>query len=281
MPSKLTDPQRDEPRTPDPEEPVVRGVPHIADAMEHEGPPSRDEEIRKFLHGPQSRGSELWRALRIFAETMKGFRRLHFVGPCVTVFGSARFQPEHRYYELARSVGAELAQAGFTTMTGGGPGIMEAANRGAREGGGRSIGCNIELPHEQAPNPYLDRMIEFRYFFVRKVMLVKYSYAFITLPGGFGTMDEIFETATLIQTGKIRDFPIVLMGLDYWGPLVDFVRNTMISAGTIDPQDAERVILTDDPAEAVRMIRAITIEKFGLREGPRPRRPWRLFGEHA
>jgi hypothetical protein len=281
VPSKLTKPEREESKAPGTEEPVRRGAPHVADAMEHEGPASRDEEIRKFLHGPQSRGWELLRALRIFAETMKGFRRLHFVGPCVTVFGSARFEPEHRYYELARSVGAELAKAGFTTMTGGGPGIMEAANRGARESGGRSIGCNIELPHEQEPNPYLDRMIEFRYFFIRKVMLVKYSYAFITLPGGFGTMDEIFETATLIQTGKIRDFPIVLMGLDYWAPLVDFVRNTMIPAGTIDPQDAERVILTDDPAEAVRTIREITIERFGLREAPRPPRPWRLFGERS
>jgi uncharacterized protein (TIGR00730 family) len=281
MPSKLTKPEREEPKTPDLSDPVERGAPHTADAMEHEGPASRDEEIRRFLHGPQSRGWELRRAVRIFVETLRGFRGLHFVGPCVTVFGSARFREEHRYYQLAMEVGRELAHAGFTTMTGGGPGVMEAANRGAHEAKGRSIGCNIELPHEQEPNPYLDRMIEFRYFFIRKVMLVKYSYAFIALPGGFGTMDEVFETATLIQTGKIKDFPIVLMGLDYWNPLVDFVRETMIPAGTIDPEDATRVILTDDPREAVQKVREITIEKFGLREAPKPPTPWRLFGERS
>jgi len=260
---------------------VERGAPRTADAMEHVGPESRDQEIRRFLHGPQPRGFELVRAFRVFLECMKGFRGLHFVGPCVTVFGSARFQEDLRYYQLARSVGAELARAGFTTMTGGGPGIMEAANRGAREAEGRSIGCNIELPHEQDPNPYLDRMIEFRYFFIRKVMLVKYSYAFIALPGGFGTMDEIFETATLIQTGKIKDFPIVLMGLDYWAPLIEFVKESMIAAGTIDPEDASRVILTDDPGEAVARIREITTDKFGLRESAHPPKPWRLFGERA
>ena len=173
--------------------------------------------------GPQPRAQELLRAIRIFTEFMRGFRALHFVGPCVTVFGSARFRENHPYYALARQCGAELARAGFTVMTGGGPGIMEAANRGAKEAGGRSIGCNIRLPKEQQPNPYLDRWITFRYFFVRKVMLVKYSYAFITLPGGFGTLDEIFETATLIQTGKIREFPLVLMGREYWQPLLAFM----------------------------------------------------------
>lgn len=257
---------------------VDRGAPRTADAMEHIGPESRDRVIKRFLRGPQPRGFELVRALRIFGECLKGFRSLHFVGPCVTVFGSARFKPEHPYYKLAREVGAEIAKAGFAVMTGGGPGVMEAANRGAKDVGGRSIGCNIQLPHEQAANPYLDRTVDFRYFFVRKLMLVKYSYAFIAMPGGYGTMDEVFETATLIQTGKIANFPIVLMGLDYWAPLIDFVRDTMIAAGTIDPEDATRVIMTDDPVEAADTIRAVSIEEFGLREGPRPR-PWRIFGE--
>src|SRR5207302_3648648 len=159
--------------------------------------------VSRFLQGPQPRGYELSRAIRIFFELIHGFRSLHFVGPCVTVFGSARFHEDHRYYQMAHAVGALLARAGFTVMTGGGPGIMEAANRGAKEAGGYSVGCNIELPQEQRPNPYLDRWITFHHFFVRKLMLVKYSYAFVALPGGFGTLDEIFETATLIQTAKI------------------------------------------------------------------------------
>lgn len=168
------------------------------------GPP----DVTRFLEGPHARRSELLRALETFVELIRGFRALHFVGPCVTVFGSARFKEDHPYYALARELGRGLAELGFTVMTGGGPGIMEAANRGAREAGGRSIGCNIGLPREQAPNAYLDRWVTFHRFFVRKVMLVKYSYAFVALPGGFGTLDEIFETATLIQTGKIRDFPL-------------------------------------------------------------------------
>jgi hypothetical protein len=165
-------------------------------------------EIVRFLEGPQKRSIEFVRAVKIFCEFMRGFRALHFVGPCVTVFGSARFTERHPYYKVARECGIELAKAGFTVMTGGGPGIMEAANRGAKEIGGRSIGCNIELPQEQKPNVYLDHWVTFRHFFVRKVMLVKYSYAFIALPGGFGTLDEIFETATLIQTAKISRFPL-------------------------------------------------------------------------
>jgi len=181
------------------------------------------EEIR-FLEGPQTRSFELARAVRIFLEFMRGFRALHYVGPCVTVFGSARFKADHPYYDMARDLGARLARVGFTVLTGGGPGLMEAANRGAREAGGRSIGCNIELPTEQRPNPYLDRWITFRHFYVRKVMLVKYSYAFVALPGGFGTLDEMFEVATLVQTGKVKEFPIVLLGQEYWRPLTDFVR---------------------------------------------------------
>src|SRR5271166_4695116 len=171
------------------------------------GKTSAVREEERFLRGPQPRGFELLRAARIFLELLRGFRALHFVGPCVTVFGSARFAPEQPYYQLAREVGARLARAGFTVMTGGGPGIMEAANRGAKDAGGYSVGCNIELAHEQQPNPYLDRWITFRHFAIRKMMLVKYSYAFIALPGGFGTLDEVFETSTLIQTEKIQDFP--------------------------------------------------------------------------
>ena len=238
------------------------------------GPP----EVRQFLEGPQPRGFELARALRVFIELMRGFRALHFVGPCVTVFGSARFPDDHPYYALARGVGGRLARAGFTVMTGGGPGIMEAANRGAQEAGGRSIGCNIELPREQAPNAYLDRWITFRYFFVRKMMLVKYSYAFVALPGGFGTLDEIFETATLIQTGKIRDFPLVLMGVEFWRPLLDFVDGRLIARGTIDPEDAARITVTDSPEEAVAVITAAGLGRFGLKYRL-PVQPRRILGE--
>jgi hypothetical protein len=207
---------------------------------------------------------------------LRGFRAFHFVGPCVTVFGSARFTEEHRYYELGREVGRLLAQAGFAVLTGGGPGIMEAANRGAREARGRSLGCNIVLPREQEPNPYLDQWITFRYFFVRKVMLVKYSYAFIALPGGFGTLDEIFETATLIQTGKIQEFPLVLMGEDYWHPLLSFLNERLLKEGTISPEDLKRLTVTDSPETAVEGVRYMAMARFGLTEGPRLRRHWAL-----
>lgn len=235
-------------------------------------------DVVRFLEGPQNRTSELFRAVRIFFEFMRGFRALHFVGPCVTVFGSARFAESHRYYELARQCGAELAKAGFTVMTGGGPGIMEAANRGAKEVGGRSIGCNIELPKEQKPNLYLDRWITFRHFFVRKVMLVKYSYAFIALPGGFGTLDEIFETATLIQTAKIRGFPLVLMVREFWQPLLDFLAARMVKEQTIDRADLDRLIITDSAQEAVQAITEIAMKQFGLTYPARIKRRW-FFGE--
>lgn len=237
-----------------------------------------DKEEQRLLLGPDRRDFELARVWRIARELLRGFRALHFVGPCVTVFGSARFPPEHRYYKLGCKLGAELARAGFTVMTGGGPGIMEAANRGAKLAGGVSIGCNIELPHEQHENPYLDRFVTFRYFFVRKVMLVKYSYAFVALPGGFGTLDEIFETATLVQTGKINQFPIVLMGTEYWGPLIDFLRDRMVAEGTIARADLDRLILTDSAAEAVDRIRTTGLESFGLTYGPGSK-PRRWMGE--
>jgi hypothetical protein len=214
--------------------------------------------------------SELLRVGRIAAEFIRGFRALHFVGPCVTVFGSARFAPGHEHYELARSVGAELARVGLTVMTGGGPGVMEAANRGAKEAGGRSIGCNIVLPHEQKENPYLDRFVTFRYFFVRKVMLVKYSVAFVVCPGGFGTLDELFEAITLVQTKKIAGFPVVLMGRAYWQPMLDFIERTMREAGTISPEDVKLYHVTDDPHEAVDWIGKHTPHLESLRrQAPR------------
>ena len=211
-------------------------------------------------------------------EFIRGFRALHFVGPCVTVFGSARFKADHPYYEVGRQVGRELARAGFTVMTGGGPGIMEAANRGAREAGGCSVGCNIELPKEQKPNPYLDRWITFRHFFVRKVMLVKYSYAFIALPGGFGTLDEIFETATLVQTGKIKEFPIVLVVREFWEPMIDFLKSRPLAAATIGAVDLERFVVTDSPEEVAHSVAETAMTRFGLRYAP-PVKPRWFLGE--
>jgi len=217
------------------------------------------------------------RLLRISAEFIQGFRKLHLLGPCVTVFGSARFAESHPYYGLARDVGRRLAEAGFTVMTGGGPGIMEAASRGAKEAGGRAVGCNIELPVEQKPNAYLDECVDFRHFFVRKVMLVKYSYAFVVLPGGFGTLDEVFETVTLIQTDKIRDFPIVLMASDFWDPLIRFMRDTLLARGTIDEADFELVKVVDSAENAVALIRDAAVRRFGLTYGPAARRRRALF----
>ena len=229
---------------------------------------------RYFLEGPKSRGSEAMTLWRVVREFFYGFRKLHFIGPCVTIFGSARFKENHRYYELAREVGAAMANMGFTVITGGGPGVMEAANRGAKEVGGRSIGCNIILPFEQQPNPYLDVMLEFRYFFVRKVMLIKYSYAFVVLPGGVGTMDELFEALTLIQTRKILDFPVVLMGKDYYAPLIDFFGD-MARAGTISEADLQLFMITDSLDEAMTHIEQHAVQKFRLhRTKSLKRRRW-------
>jgi uncharacterized protein (TIGR00730 family) len=237
-------------------------------------PPSSEAH---FLRGPQRRGFELKRAVQIFFEIVRGFRALHFVGPCVTVFGSARFREDQPYYQLARAVGAQLARAGFTVMTGGGPGIMEAANRGAREAGGYSVGCNIELPKEQQPNAYLDRWVTFPDFFVRKLMLIKYSYAFIAMPGGFGTLDEIFETATLIQTSKIEEFPLVLMGKEYWKPLLDFLRERLLAYQTVDAHDIDRILVTDSAEDVVRGVKDVAMKRFGLTYGPRLKRRWYLW----
>ena len=197
------------------------------------------------------------RGFRMFQEFVTGCRALYDIGPAVSVFGSARFDESHRYYRLARDLGRELAQRGYAVITGGGPGIMEAANRGARDGGGLSVGCNIILPHEQAPNPYLDRMVDFDYFFVRKVMLVKYSSGFVLMPGGFGTLDEIFETVTLVQTGKIRHFPIVAMGRDYWQRMLDFISETMFREGAAAEGEVGGFLVTDSVAEAVDHIERV------------------------
>lgn len=218
---------------------------------------------RYFLEGPKTRRSEFWMLLRICREFFRGFRKLHFIGPCVSIFGSARFKEDHPYYKLARDAGAAISHMGFTVMTGGGPGIMEAANRGAKDAGGYSFGCNILLPHEQGGNPYLDDMIEFKYFFVRKTMLIKYSYAFVVLPGGMGTMDEMFEALTLIQTQKIRHFPIVLLGCDYYRPLLAFLES-MVDAGTIKRSDLDLLMVTDSIDEAVAHIDKHAVQKYGL-----------------
>ena len=203
-----------------------------------------------YLEGPKSRSSELVFTFRVVLQLIKGFRKLHFLGPCVTIFGSARFLPGHRYYDMAESVGREVARTGFTVMTGGGPGIMEAANKGAYEIGGTSVGINIQLPLEQKPNNYMHVWVTMDYFFIRKFLMLKYSYAFVVLPGGWGTMDELFETLTLVQTGMIHHFPVVLMGKDYYQPLMDYL-DFMLRSGTISAKDLELVKLTDDPNEAV------------------------------
>ena len=244
----------------------------IRDGLATERLPRRPNyDDKRFLEGPRSRLEEALRVLRIAREFISGFRKLHFVGPCVTVFGSARFLEDNEHYLRGVQIGRLLAKAGFTVMTGGGPGIMEAANRGAREVGGRSIGCNILLPFEQKPNPYLDRTLDFRYFFVRKVMLAKYSYAFVALPGGFGTLDELFEIATLVQTGKIERFPIVLVGRDFWAPMLEFLTRRMVAQGTISPGDLDLLFVTDSPEEAVEHICRIVL--CGPREKPRRKTP--------
>jgi uncharacterized protein (TIGR00730 family) len=200
---------------------------------------------------------------RTVRDMVRGLHTFQFTGPCVTVFGSARCAPDHPYYELGRQVGRRLTDAGFTVMTGGGPGLMEAVNRGARDAGGRSVGCNVRLPMEQSPNPYLDRCSTSQHFFVRKVLLFRYSYAFIALPGGFGTMDELFEALTLIQTRKIERFPIVMIGTAYWKPVLELVHR-MIGEGMVDAADLSLFIVTDDVEEAVRYIQRSTNERFGL-----------------
>ena len=245
---------------PPPGTPVSRHAPLLESLKDAE---------KYFLEKPHSREHDLESAIRIFFEFLRGFESMEIDRPCVTVFGSARFPEGHVYYELARATGRELAKAGFAVMTGGGPGIMEAANRGAREGGGLSLGVNIQLPREQNPNPYLDRFIEFDHFFVRKVMLLKYSCAFIVMPGGFGTLDEIFETITLMQTEKISRFPVIAMGMDFWMPLTGFIAGSLLRVNTIGEEDMKLFQVTDDPADAVTRIKRVLKER-GISCGPMP-----------
>ena len=226
-----------------------------------------------YLEGPKPRTFEFLFAVRVFREFIKVFRTLHFVGPCITVFGSARFKEDHPYYALARECGKQIAALGFTTMTGGGPGVMEAANRGAIEAGGYSVGCNIRLPFEQHANPYMDKCITFDHFFVRKTLLIKYSYAFIIMPGGVGTMDEFFETLTLVQTGTLTQFPIVLIGKAYYQPLVDYMR-LMVEEKTMGEHDLDLVLLTDDISEAMEHIRKYITSNYKIK--PR-KKLWWLF----
>ncbi|MBL9185320.1 MAG: TIGR00730 family Rossman fold protein [Verrucomicrobiaceae bacterium] len=219
---------------------------------------------RVLLRGPNPRRREFSLLMGVVRDFLKGFRTLHFVGPCVTVFGSARFNEDHKYYRLAREVGAAISKMGFTVLTGGGPGIMEAANRGAKDVQGRSVGLNIKLPFEQHHNPYLDRSVTMNYFFVRKTLLIKYSYGFIIMPGGFGTLDEMFEALTLIQTKKIRNFPIVVMGSEFWGEMRKFI-DAMLAGGTISPEDLDLIKWTDSVDEAVAHLQEHAVKQFGLR----------------
>lgn len=219
-------------------------------------------EIR-FLRGPQSRWEELKFTLKTLFEFIKGFRELHFIGPCVTFFGSARFDENHEYYTMTRKAAAEIAKLGFTILTGGGQGLMEAANRGARDVGGKSVGCNIILPMEQRPNPYLDKWVNIRYFFVRKTLLIKYSFAFVVVPGGFGTLDEFFEALTLTQTHKINQFPIIVFDRTYHKELLEHIE-LMRKKKTISEEDLNLILVTDSLDEALTFIKEQSIVKYGL-----------------
>jgi uncharacterized protein (TIGR00730 family) len=242
-------------------------------------PPTDPEpEDRVLLEGPHSRTREMQLLSRAVLDFIHGFRTLHFCGPCVTVFGSARIPENHPHYHLGIELGKGIARLGFTVMTGGGPGLMEAVNRGAREAGGRSVGVNVVLPTEQAPNRYLDKMVTCRYFFVRKVLLFKYSFAFVALPGGLGTLDELTEALTLIQTKKIVHFPVVLFGAAYWRGFIALLED-MVKAGTVSAGDLKLFLVTDDLQEALAHIRKHAIEAFGLQ--PKPPKPSRILGEES
>ena len=229
------------------------------DAAQRIGMPEATEDEKLLRPEPRGRpafvDTDPWRSLRILSEFVEGFDALAGLGPAVTVFGSARVAEGASDYELARTIGRRLAESGFAIITGGGPGIMEAANRGCQEGGGLSVGCNIELPHEQSLNAYVDLGVEFHYFFARKTMFVKYANAFVILPGGFGTLDELFEALTLIQTGKVRHFPVVLVGSDYWRGMIDWMRDVQLAAGAIGAEDLALLKVTDDPDEVVTIVR--------------------------
>ncbi|MGC1241466.1 MAG: TIGR00730 family Rossman fold protein [Chryseosolibacter sp.] len=232
----------------------------------------------KFLRGPQSRYEEFRFTVKVLLEFIKGFRALHFVGPCVTFFGSARFDENHAYYEMTRKAAGEIAKLGFTIMTGGGKGLMEAANRGAKDVGGKSVGCNIVLPMEQTHNQYLDKWVKIRYFFVRKTLLIKYSFAFIVVPGGFGTLDEFFEALTLTQTKKIRQFPIIVFDRLYHKDLLEHIELMKLKK-TISQKDLDLILVTDSIAEAVAFIKQHSIAKYGLVPARKPA-PLRWLFEH-
>jgi uncharacterized protein (TIGR00730 family) len=239
-------------------------------------PPSLSEE-HSFLKGPRNRWRELQYTLGVVRQFVRGFRTLHFAGPCITFFGSARFKENHPYYELARSLAYELSKSKFTIMTGGGPGIMEAANKGAKQAQGLSIGCNIVLPTEQIPNPYLDKFVLIDYFFVRKELLRKYSCAFIVFPGGYGTLDEFFETLTLMQTRKSENFPIIIIGMDFHKDLIAHF-NRMRALDTINETDLKYVLFTDNIQEAKDHVLKFTMEKaLGLSQ--KRRAPLKILGE--
>ncbi len=229
-------------------------------------PPDKQHIDLRFLEGPRSRWQELRSVAQIANEFVRGFRKLHFVGPCVTFFGSARFKEDHPYYEATRELARRIGRVGFTIMTGGGPGIMEAANRGARDVGAKSVGCNIVLPHEQAANPYLDVSLTFERFFVRKVLLVKYSICFVVMPGGAGTLDELFETITLIQTGKVKDFPILLFGKDYWAPMLQQI-DRMVAEGTIGRKELEFLFVADSVDEATELLQDRLVDMWQEAKG--------------
>jgi uncharacterized protein (TIGR00730 family) len=233
----------------------MRVTPEAVERLGLEAGATEDQRLLEHRPEPAFVDTDPWRALRILSEFVDGFDAMSTVGPAITVFGSARTRPGEPNYELARTIGRKLAEAGYAVITGGGPGTMEAANRGCQEGGGLSVGCNIELPHEQSLNAYVDLGVEFRYFFARKVMFVKYGDGFVILPGGFGTLDELFEALTLIQTGKIEHFPVVLVGREHWQGLLDWIRDAVLPAGAIDPVDLDLLRITDDPAEVVAIIR--------------------------
>jgi len=231
-----------------------------------------------FLQGPHSRLKELKFTFQTMVEFIRGFRAFHFIGPCITVFGSARFKEDHPYYKLTRDASAEFAKLGFTILTGGGPGLMEAANRGAKDVGGRSVGCNIVLPIEQKPNDFLDKWIYVKHFFLRKILLVKYSFGFVVMPGGFGTLDEYFEALTLIQTHKIENFPIIIFSKEYHSELVKHISNLKRN-GTIGENDDSLFLVTDDINEAKALIIEKSIKKYNLKPKAEVR-PFKWLFEH-
>lgn len=245
-------------------------TPKASRLLEGDASATEDEKLLERRPSPAFLDTDPWRALRILSEFVDGFDAMARVGPAVTIFGSARATPDDPTYKLARTIGRRLAESGYAVITGGGPGTMEAANRGCREGGGLSVGCNIELPHEQGLNAYVDLGIEFRYFFARKVMFVKYADAFVILPGGFGTLDELFESLTLIQTHKVRNFPVVLVGRSYWTGLLDWIRETLLASGAIDEADLGLFQLTDEPDEVVKIVQAFSAGPTSVAKGAPP-----------